>query len=208
MKKGKIQKHGEMYHRPGLEEISIVKVTILLSTIYRFNLNNQTRFTELKQPNIFHRIKTFIFFLWFVVTVFQSPSDVWLFGIPWTIARQATLSSLTPRFCSNSCHWVGDGIQSSQPHHTLLLSSTFLASGIFPMNQLFTSGGQNIRASTSVLPKNIQCWFSLGLTGLIFLLSKGFSGVFSSTTQKHQFLGAYPSLWSNIHIHTWLLEKS
>ena len=62
MKKGKIQKHGEMYHRPGLEEISIVKVTILLSTIYRFNLNNQTRFTELKQPNIFHRIKRFIFF--------------------------------------------------------------------------------------------------------------------------------------------------
>ena len=144
MKKGKIQKHGEMYHRPGLEEISIVKVTILLSTIYRFNLNNQTCFTELKQPNIFHRIKHFFFFfLWFVVTVFQSPSDVWLFGIPWTITRQATLSSLTPRFCSNSCHWVGDGIQSSQPHHTLLLlSSTFLVSGIFSMNQLFTSGGQ------------------------------------------------------------------
>ena len=65
MKKGKIQKHGEMYHRPGLEEISIVKVTILLSTIYRFNLNNQTCFTELKQPNIFHRIKHFFFFFFY-----------------------------------------------------------------------------------------------------------------------------------------------
>ena len=72
MKKGKIQKHGEMYHRPGLEEISIVKVTILLSTIYRFNLNNQTCFTELKQPNIFHRIKHFFFFFYDLLLLFFS----------------------------------------------------------------------------------------------------------------------------------------
>ena len=55
---------------------------------------------------------------------------------------------------------------------------------------------------------NIQCWFPLGLTGLISLQSMGISRVFSSTTiQKHQFFGAQPSLWSNSHIHTWLLEK-
>ena len=42
--------------------------------------------------------------------------------------------------------------------------------------------------------------FPLGLTGLISLLSKGLSRVFSSTTiQKHQFFGAQPSLWSNFH---------
>ena len=52
---------------------------------------------------------------------------------------------------------------------------SFPASGSFPMNQLFTSGGQSIRASASasILPMNIQGWYSLGLTGLISLLSKG-----------------------------------
>ena len=87
----------------------------------------------------------------------------------------------------------------------------FPASVSFPVNQLFTSGGQSIRASApaSVLPKNIQDWFPLRLTGLVSLQSKGLSRVFSNTTvQKHQFFGLQPSLWSNSHIHIWLLEKS
>ena len=52
------------------------------------------------------------------------------------------------------------------------------------MRWLFVSGDQNIvaSASVSVFPVNIQDWFSLRLTGLISLLSKGLSGVFSSTT--------------------------
>ena len=55
---------------------------------------------------------------------------------------------------------------------------------------------------------NIRGWFPLGLTGLSSLLSKGLLRVFSTTTiQKHQFFSAQPSLWSNSHIHTWLLEK-
>ena len=45
---------------------------------------------------------------------------------------------------------------------------------------------------------NIQGWFPLGLTGLISLLSKGLSRIFSNATiQKHQFFGTRPSLWSN-----------
>ena len=45
-------------------------------------------------------------------------------------------------------------------------------------------------------------------TGLISLLSKELSRVFSSTTiQNHQFFSTQPSLWSNSHIHTWVLEK-
>ena len=45
---------------------------------------------------------------------------------------------------------------------------------------------------------NIQCWFPLGLTGLISWQSKGLGRVFSSTTvQKHQFFGAQPSSWSS-----------
>ena len=56
---------------------------------------------------------------------------------------------------------------------------------------------------------NIQGWFPLGLSGLISLLSKGLSRVFSSTTvQKHQFFGTQPSLESSSYIHTWLLEKT
>ena len=78
------------------------------------------------------------------------------------------------------------------------------------MSWLFSSGDQSIGTSplASVLPMNIQGWFPLGLTSLISLLSKGFSRVFSSTTDlMDQFFSAQPSLWSNSHIHTWLLEK-
>ena len=86
---------------------------------------------------------------------------------------------------------------------------SFPISGSFPKTRLFTSGGQSIGApaSASVLPMNIQGWFPLRLTGLI-LLSKGLPRVLSSTLiQKHQFYGAQPSLWSNSHIHPWVLEK-
>ena len=58
---------------------------------------------------------------------------------------------------------------------------SFPASGSFPKNGLFASGGQSIGASASVLPMNIQGRFPLGLTGLISLQSKGLSRVFSST---------------------------
>ena len=79
---------------------------------------------------------------------------------------------------------------------------------VSPVSQLFTSGGQTIQVSASVLPMNIQGWFPLALIDLISLLSEGFSRVFSSTTVwKYQFFGAQPSLWSKSHIHTRLLEK-
>ena len=80
----------------------------------------------------------------------------------------------------------------------------------FLMCWLFTSGGQKTAASASVsaLPMNIQDWFPLGLTGLITLQSKGLSRVCSNTTvRKHQFFVAQPSLWSNSHVCTRLLEK-
>ena len=86
----------------------------------------------------------------------------------------------------------------------------FPASVSFSLSQFFASGGQIIggSASASVLPKGIQDWFTLILTGLISLLSKGLSRVFSSTiVQKHQLLSTLPSLLSSSHIHTWLLEK-
>ena len=79
-------------------------------------------------------------------------------------------------------------------HPTILSSvvpfSSFLQScpalGSFPMSPFFIAGGQSIGVSTSasVLPMNIQDWYSLGLTGWISLLSKGLSRVFSNTTVR------------------------
>ena len=114
-------------------------------------------------------------------------------------------------FAQTHVCWVSDAIQLSHslsPPSPLALNLSQHQS--FPVNQLFTSGGQSTgaSASASVLPMNIQEWFPLGLTGLISLLSKGLSRVFSSTTkQKHQFFSAQPPLWSNLHIRTWRLEK-
>ena len=120
--------------------------------------------------------------------------------------------SSTPGACSNPCplsRWCHPTISSSVIPFSSCLQS-FPVSGSFPMSQFFASGGQSIRASASasVLPMNIQGQFPLGLTGLISLQSKGLSRVFSSNkVQKHQFFSTQLSLWSNSHIHTWLLGK-
>ena len=88
--------------------------------------------------------------------------------------------------CSNSCPL-------SQRYYPTILSSvihlsscllSFLASRHFPMSCLFTSGGQSVgtSASATILSKNIQRGFPLGLTGLISLQFKCLSRVFSSIT--------------------------
>ena len=117
---------------------------------------------------------------------------------------------LSPGVCSNSCplnQWCYLIILLSVTCFSFCLES-FPASGSFPVSWLFTSGGQSIGASASVLPMNVWGWFPLGLTCLISLQTKGLSRVFSSTTiQKHQFFDTQPILWSNLHIHTWPQEK-
>ena len=121
--------------------------------------------------------------------------------------------SPTPRTCSNSCPsswWCHPTISSSVIPFSSCPQS-FPASGSFQMSQFFTSAGQNIgvSASASVFPMNIQDWFLLGWTGWISLESKGLSRVFSNTiVQMHQFFGTQLSLYSNSHIHTWLLKKT
>ena len=121
--------------------------------------------------------------------------------------------SSTPRVYSNSCplsRWCHPAISSSVVPFSSCPQS-LPASGSFPMSQLFSWGGQSIgvSASASVLPMNIQDWSPFGWTGLISLLSKGLSRVFSNTTvQKHQFFGAQLSSQSNSHIHTWPTGKT
>ena len=134
--------------------------------------------------------------------------SLWLHGLQ--LARPPCPSP-SPGACSNSCplsQWCHSTISSSVIPFSCLQS--FPTSGSFPVSQFFASCGERIEtwASASILPTNIQDWFPLRLTGLISLLSKGLSRVFSNTTvQKHQFLNTQLSLWSNPHIHTWLLEK-
>ena len=99
--------------------------------------------------------------------------------------------SVSPGVCSNSCplsHWYYPTISSCVTPFSFCLQS-FPASGSL-QSWLFASGGQSIRASAtaSVLPMNNQSWFPLGLTGLIFLKSRGLAKVFSSNTvRKHEF---------------------
>ena len=97
--------------------------------------------------------------------------------------------------CSNLCplsYWMSHDyltISFSAALFSLCFQS-FLTPGSFPVSWLFTSGGQSVGASASVLPMNTVGWFPLRLTGLISLQSKGLSRVFSNTTvQKHQFFG-------------------
>ena len=69
--------------------------------------------------------------------------------------------SPTPGVCSNSCP-SNSTISSSVICFSSCLQS-FPASGSFLVSQFFTSGGQSIGDSASVLPMDIQDWFPLGL---------------------------------------------
>ena len=136
-------------------------------------------------------------------------NSLWPHGLQYA---RSPCPSPTSRVYSNSCplsRWCHPTISSSVIPFSFCLQS-FLASESFQMSQFFTSGGQSmgVSASTSVLPMTIQDWSPLGWTGWISLQFKGLSRVFFNTTvQKHQFFDSQPSLWSNSHIHTWLLEK-
>ena len=109
-------------------------------------------------------------------------------------------------------HSVGDAIYTSHP----LPPSSPFAFSLSEHQGLFQWAGPSHQvAKVLKLPFQHQSFqwiysrlISLGLTGLISLQFKGLSRVFSSTTiWKHQFFSTQPSLWTNSHIHTWLLEK-
>ena len=157
---------------------------------------------------IWHYVLEAECFLQVLVDV-QWFSHVRHFVSPWTAAHQFPVLHYLPEFAQTYVHWVSDAIQQSHP----LSPPSPLALNLSQHQVFFkesASSGQSIgaSASASVLPMNIQSWFPLGLNGLISLLSKRLSAVFSSTTVwKHQFFGVQPFLWSNSHIPTWVLEK-
>ena len=135
----------------------------------------------------------------FVLYLFSHsvmPDSLWSYGEQ---HARPPCPSPTPGVYSNSCPlswWCHPTISPSVVPFSSCLQS-FPTSEYFPMSWLLASDGQSIGylTSASVLPMNSQGWFPLGLTGLISLLSKGLSRVFSNTTvQKQQFFGTQLSL--------------
>ena len=119
----------------------------------------------------------------------------------WCLAAQLCPILCNPMDCSTPGLPVHHHLLESNPnscplsrwrHPTISFSvlpfssrlQSFPASGSFQVSQFFASDGQRIgvSASASVLPMNIQDRFPLRWTGLISLLSKGLTRVFSNTT--------------------------
>ena len=108
-------------------------------------------------------------------------------------------------------------IESVMPSNDLILCcSLLLLPSIFPRFRVFSSESvlyirwpsTGVSASASVLQMNTQEWFPLWLTGLISLPCKGtLKSILQNHSSKVSILWHSTSLWSNSHIHTWLLEK-
>ena len=143
----------------------------------------------------------------------EKLSSVWLFATPWTAAHHASLS------ITNSWSLLKlMSIESVVPSNYFILCRLLLLPLSLPSIRIFSG--------ESVLwirwPKYCSLSFSISpsseYSGLVSFRLKCFdvlavqegeeSRVFSNTPiQKHQFFDTKLSLWSNSHIHTWLLEK-
>ena len=120
------------------------------------------------------------------------------FTISWSLLKFMSIESVMP----------SNYLSSITPFSSCL--QYFPASGSFPMNQLFTSGGQSIgaSASASVLPMNIQCWFPLGLTRLI---SFAVQGTLKSLLQHHSSKASilWPSAFFIVQLlQVWITGKT
>ena len=114
----------------------------------------------------------------------QSLSRVWLFLIPWTAVRQASLSITNSQSLLKLISF--ETVMPS--NHLILCHPHLLLPSVFPSIWVFSNESvlhirwpkyTGVSASTSVLPMNTQDWFPLGWTGWISLQSKGLSRVFN-----------------------------
>ena len=138
--------------------------------------------------------------------VVQSLSCVWLFATPWTAAPRLSCPSPSPRVCSNSRPLV------MQSNYFILCHSLLLMPSIFPNIRVFSSeSALHIRGpkycSFSISPSNKYSglisfriyWFDLPAD---FQVSED-----SQESSPAPQFKTKPSLRSNSHICTWLLEK-
>ena len=108
-------------------------------------------------------------------------------------------------------HWVSDAIQTSHP-----LSSLLLLPSIFPSIRVFSIESVLLirwpkywSFSFSISPSNeYSVPISFRIDGLDLLSVQGtLRSLLQQHSSKASILSAQLSLWSNSHIHTWLLEK-
>jgi len=131
---------------------------------------------------------------------------------PWTAAHQASL----PFTISLSLFKLMPTDSVMPSNHRILCHPLFLLSSVFPSIRVFSSESALLirwpkywSFSFSISPSN-ECsgLISFRINWFDLLAVKELSRVFSNTTVwKHKFFGTQTSLWSNSHIHTWLLEK-
>ena len=136
----------------------------------------------------------------------QSLSCVQLFVTLWTVAcRLPALCYLLELYPLNQ--WCHQTISSSVTPFFFCLQS-FPVSGSFPVSQLCIRWPKYWSFSFSIISYNEYS----GLTSFridLLAVQGTLLRIFASTTiQKHQFFGTQPSLWTNSHIYTWLVEKS
>ena len=114
-------------------------------------------------------------------------------------------------FTRTHVHWVGDAIQPSHPMLSPSPPALNLSQqqGLFKWVSSLHQVAKVLELKFNISPSNEHPGLiSLSMDWLDILQSKGPLRVFSNTTvQKHHFFGAQLSLYSNSHIHTWILEK-
>ena len=148
----------------------------------------------------FGTVTIFHLFLWSL--------NLWTHGLQHT---RIPCPSPSPRVCSNSCPlswWCHSTISSSGAPFTSCPQS-FPTSGSFSMHQLHIRWPKYWSFSFSISPSNeYSGLISFRIDWFDFLVVQGtLKSLSNSTVEKHAFFGAQPSLWSNSHIHTWLLVK-
>ena len=114
-----------------------------------------------------------------------------------------------PELTNTQIHWVSDAIQSSHP--LLFLPSIFPNFRVFSNESALHIRWPNYwRFYFSINPSNEHSGLiSFRMDWLDLLAVQGtLKSVHQHHISKHQFFSAQLSLWSNFHIHTWLLEKN
>ena len=203
---------GGIWRAPGL-----VNMWFWVSGMLQEGLEAQKTSPTLCPIHHFHLTLPELWFVFFLLLLFLSYVDVAqllshvrFVATQWTAALQASLS-ITNSQSLLKLMSIGSVMPSS---HLILCSPLLLLPPNPPSIRVFSNEltlhmrwPKYWSFSLSISPSN-EGWFLLGLTGLIFLFSKGLSGVFSSTTvRKHQLFDAQPFLLSNSYSHTWLLGK-
>ena len=135
------------------------------------------------------------------------------FAIPWTAACQASLSITS---CQSLLKLMSIELV-MPPNHFILYHPLLLLTSILPSFRVFSNESvlrimwlKYRSFNFSISPSNkYSGLISFRIDWLDLLAVQGVSRVFSNTAvQKHEFFSTQISLWSNSHIHTWLLGKS